>query len=363
LRQALSTFAGRMDAGHGGGEEDTNPARPEEELLAELVESIAFLRSFLKERDASLDDIIEKTGFARNAAILKAKEAANGNDETRKRFEVICREIFRKFKACINIREVNKYRKEHDAVNIIYRSLQQDSELADISAIIQQLHSVIDSAIDTKAQHTAEKRTLYNIAAIDFDRLRKEFERSPIKKTTIQNLRQVIEKKLKFLIERNPTRADFQRHYEEIVAEYNREKDRVIIEKTFEALLAFVKSLDEEEDRAMREGLDEESLAIYDILKKPDLSASEIKQIKKIADELLSTLKKEKLKIDHWGAKESTRDAVRVAIQNFLYSEKTGLPIGTYSEDEVSNKTEEVFQFIYRVYPKLPSPYYSETRV
>ena len=30
-------------------------------------------------------------------------------------------------------------------------------------------------------------------------------------------------------------RTDFQRHYEDIVAEYNREKDRVIIEKSFDA--------------------------------------------------------------------------------------------------------------------------------
>lgn len=360
LRQALATFAGRLDDGHGGGEEETSPAKPEEELLADLAESITFVRSFLKENNASLDDIIEKTGFARNASILTAKEAANDNDETRKRFEVMCREVFRKFKACININGINEYRKDYDAVNIIYRSLQQDREMADISDIIQQLHKVVDEAIETKAQTIAEEKIPYNIAAIDFDRLREEFERSPIKKTTVQNLKQVIENKLKHLIERNPMRADLQKHYEEIVAEYNREKDRVIIEKTFEALMDFIRTLNKEEDRAMREGLDEESLAIYDILKKPELSVGDIKRIKKIAVELLHTLKEEKLKIDHWGVKETTRDAVRTTIRDFLYSETTGLPVGIYSDDEVSIKTDSVFQHVYRVYPRLPSPYYSK---
>jgi type I restriction enzyme, R subunit len=74
LRKALATFAGATDNGHGatgGGEQD--PARPEEELLAALQEAIAFVRGFLAERNASLDDIIEKTGFERNAAILTAK--------------------------------------------------------------------------------------------------------------------------------------------------------------------------------------------------------------------------------------------------------------------------------------------------
>lgn len=52
----------------------------------------------------------------------------------------------------------------------------------------------------------------------------------------------------------------------------NREKDRVTIEKTFEALFKLVQELDEEESRALREGLDEESLAIFDLLRKPGLN-------------------------------------------------------------------------------------------
>ena len=70
------------------------------------------VRDFLTEHGASLDDIIMMTGFERNAAIAAAKEAANENDETRKRFEVMCREVFKKFKACINVRGVNEHRPE-----------------------------------------------------------------------------------------------------------------------------------------------------------------------------------------------------------------------------------------------------------
>jgi len=34
------------------------------------------------------------------------------NDETRKRFEVMAREVFNKFKACLTMKEVNNYRAE-----------------------------------------------------------------------------------------------------------------------------------------------------------------------------------------------------------------------------------------------------------
>jgi type I restriction enzyme R subunit len=120
-----------------------------------------------------------------------------------------------------------------------------------------------------------------------------------------------------------------------------------------------VQDLDEEGSRAIREGLDEESLAIFDLLKKPDLSAADIKRIKEVAVELLKTLKAEKLKIDHWRDKESTRDAVRLAIRDFLWSEETGLPVKSYTEADVKTKAEEVFVHIFRVYPTLPSPYYA----
>jgi len=118
LRRALATFAGQKDTGRGGkgGEED--PTRPEEELLASLQEAIALVRSFLIDRGASLEAIVTQTGFARNAAIVRAKEAANENDETRKRFEVMCREVFNKFRACITIDGVNEHRHDRDAVKI-----------------------------------------------------------------------------------------------------------------------------------------------------------------------------------------------------------------------------------------------------
>lgn len=121
--------------------------------------------------------------------------------------------------------------------------------------------------------------------------------------------------------------------------------------------------MDEEESRAVREGLDEESLAIFDLLRKPDLSAKEIKRIKEVAVKLLDTLKAEKLRIDHWQDKEATRDAVRVAIRDFLWNESTGLPVDQYSEEDVQMKADEVYRHVFRAYPTVPSPYYEMAAV
>jgi len=360
LRKALATFAGTADGGRDEDGGETDPAKPDIELLADLAEAITFVRTFLDERKASLDEIITNTGFARNAAILAAKEAANENDETRKRFEVMCRAVFRKFKACLTVEGVNAYHSDYSGVNIVYKSLQEDRDKADITDIIRQLHGVVDGVIETQPDRVGQETEVYDISKIDFDRLRQEFERTPAKRTTVQNLKTAIEQRLQRLLQQNPLRTDFQRHYEDLVAEYNREKDRVTVEKTFEALLQLMDEMSDEERRAVREGLDEESLAVFDLLKKPDLSPKEIKRIKDVAVELLETLKAEKLCIDHWQDKEATRDAVRLAIRDFLWSESTGLPVDYYSEDDVQARAEEVYRHVFRVYPTLPSPYYSD---
>ena len=353
LRKALATFAGTRPDGSGA----IDPAKPNEELLSDLAEAITLVRTFLSERGAPLDDVAERSGFTRNAAIVACKEAANENDEARKRFEVLCREVFKKFRAGLNVSGINIYRAEREAINIIYKSLQRDRQRADISAIIRSLHHVVDAAIEVRPDTVTEKQEPYDISRIDFERLKHEFARSPTRNTVVQNLRHSVENRLRRLLQQNPLRTDFQRHYEEIVAQYNQEKDRVAIEQTFEALLRLVQELDAEQSRAAREGLDEESLAVFDLLRKPHLSKSDIRRIKTVAVELLETLKAEKLRVDQWRAKQATCDAVRVTIRDFLWSDATGLP-QSYTEGEVEKRSAEVFRHVFQVYPTLPSPYY-----
>lgn len=346
LRKALATFAG-----YTGGDDTTgdlppelDPVRPEEELLADLEEAIEAVRAFLDAKNFRLEDVLEKWGFERNKAIVDAKEVVNQNDETRKRFEIICREVFKKFKACLTIKAINNYRASYDAINIIYKSLQKDVDKADISDIIRKLHAILEESIEPSS--SVKKLTKpYDISRIDFARLRKEFERSPAKNTTVQSLKEVIEKKLLKMLMQNPTRTDFQKHYEEIVEEYNKEKDRVTIEATFEALLKLADALSEEEQRAVREGLSEESLALFDLLLKPNLSKQEINQIKKVAEGLYNTLKAELARIQDFAAKQGTRDEIKIRIKDFLWDEKTGLP-ESFRPEEVEEKAERIFTHI-----------------
>ena len=357
LRKALATFAGTTKR---GSEVGVDPTRPHEELLSELAEAIQQVRDFLDDAGAPLDAVISGTGFQRIKGIVACKEAANENDRSRKRFGIMCREVFRRFKACVNVPGVNAHRADRDAINIVYASLRKDREAADIGVIMRELQEIVDEAIEIRPGGEEDESGPYDISAIDFERLRREFERSEKKNTTVQSLKTVIEQRLERLLAENPLRTDLQQRYEEIVDDYNREMDRVTIERTFERLFDFVKDLDDEEGRAIREGLDEESLAVFDLLTKPDLNAADIRKIKKVAVELLRTLKAEKLKVYQWRDRESTRDAVRQEIWDFLYRDQTGLPTPAYSASDVKIRAQDVFQHIHYAYPSLPSPVYGD---
>ncbi|MCP4403141.1 MAG: DUF3387 domain-containing protein, partial [bacterium] len=364
LRKALATFAGHQgDTVINGGQEQPGhePVKPaDEDLLGDLAEAIAMLRGFLEVKGFRLDTILDSSGFERNRAIMEAKEIINEHDRSRKKFEIMAREMFKKFKACLTLKGVNEHRRAYNAINYLYASLQADRQQADISDIVKQLHQIIDNAIITKEVPTSrEDDGVYDISQIDFERLRKEFERSPAKHTTVQNLKALIEQKLQRMIRQNPLRTDLQKHYQDAIYAYNREKDHVVIEKTFEELLRVVRAMSEEEGRAAREGMTEETQALFDLLKKPELSKDDIRRLKKVAADLLDYLKAYTLKLDNWSEKEATRDAVKVNIKNFLYSDTTGLPL-SYSEDEINRKADIIYAHIFDSYRDARSSVYDE---
>ena len=118
------------------------------------------------------------------------------------------------------------------------------------------------------------------------------------------------------------------------------------IERLFEELMRFVGDLDKEERRHIRENLTEDELTIFDILTKPEpkLTKAQEVQVKKIARELLSKLKREKLILD-WRTKEHAKAAVRKTIREEL----DALP-EVYERRLWEEKVERTYQFVLEHY-------------
>ena len=84
----------------------------------------------------------------------------------------------------------------------------------------------------------AEELTV-DLSKIDFAKLRDEFAKKVRRKhAALQDIRDVVEKKLAEMLAHNPLRMDYYKKYQEIIADYNREKDQATVEATFAQLVA-----------------------------------------------------------------------------------------------------------------------------
>ena len=183
---------------------------------------------------------------------------------------------------------------------------------------------------------------------MDFDKLKAAFAKAPRKNTLTYNLQQAIEKKLQQMLKENPLRLEFYERYKEIIADYNAGKTLENTVKAFENLNDFIKDLTVEEQRAVRENLeDQEALAIFDLLREgKELEGKELKQVKKVARETLDKLKTEKLKIERW--RESRQ--ITAQVKGVIYDNLLWLPEDAYTDEDVSLKTISVYQHIYSNY-------------
>jgi type I restriction enzyme R subunit len=347
LRKALATFAGHTGEGgfDGEGGSETDQLHPEEELLEELSGAIDFVRSQLQDNGFNLDTLKTAAGFARNKAIMDAKEAVNIDDESRKKFEISARSVFRKYKACLTFKGVQVFRSDSEAISFLYKTLEEDRDNADTSEIIQRLNAIVSDAINVTADPESDDK-VFDISKINFDLLRKEFTQSETKRSDVQDVKKVVEDRLRKMLDQNPTRTDFQERFGEIVRDYNQEKDKNTIEATFEQLMKLTAEMSAEAKRYVQEGLEnEEQLAVFDLLLKPELSKTEIKKIKSVAVSLLRKLETQLREVQDIFGKTSTRDRFRQSIYDYLYDDRTGLPVEAYNERDLTAKTDLIFDF------------------
>ena len=216
-----------------------------------------------------------------------------------------------------------------------------------MEVVIFDLIIVVDDSIESLnilLEPTEDYGKKVDISSLDFDLIEKEFLRFESKNSLVQSLKQKIESKLNQMLSNNPLRIDYYEKYKEIIDEYNKGKEAVTIEETFERLLNFVKDLSEEDARAKKEDLSEPQLAIFDLLRKgKKLTTRERNKVKDIATELLESLDDKELKVNHWMDKPQTSAAVKTAINNYLFKE---LPYPTYEEDDIENKSFLIFDYL-----------------
>lgn len=347
LRKALADYTANQ-----GGQNGDDPTIDKEKLIARIIETIGKAKSFLNEREFDLDDLVAATGFTKIAYLQTAANAVCGTIEDKKSFSTYASELIRLMKYTDRYDVSGSTRKEYDAIAAIYSELQKKRRHVDTTNLMIEINGIISEYVKIDADDTVAESDsrIFNIGAIDFDLLRREFAKVKKKNLVMKDLEEMIQLKLDRLLFNNPDRIDYYERYQQIITDYNNEQDRATIEKTFMDLMDLANSLDQEEQRYVREGFEsDEELSLYDLLFREDLSKSDIDRIKQVAADLLKKIKSKIAELDHWTDKQETKAAVDNLIRDTLWDE---LP-ECYDEISISEYRQRIYEYVYTRYREV----------
>lgn len=347
LRKALADYTANV-----GGKGGTDPTVDKDELIARIIETISKAKAFLLENDFDLQMLIDAYDFMKLSYLQEAANAVCGTIEDKKTFTTYASELKRLMKYTDRDDVTGHTRKEYEAIAAIYAELQKKRKHVNTTDLMVQINEIIGSYVEIKHMPSMvhEELRRFDISAIDFDLLRREFAKVKKKNLVMKDLEELIQMKLDRMLFTNPERINYYERYQQIIDAYNSEQDRATIEKTFMDLMDLANSMNQEKQRYAREGFNsDEELSLYDMLFREDLSKNDIKQLKEVAATLLQKIKIKISELDHWTDKQETKAAVDNLIRDTLWAE---LP-ECYDEVSISVYRQHIYEYVYTRYKEV----------
>ena len=221
-----------------------------------------------------------------------------------------------------------------DAVALRVGELLDESLVVDDSAVVKE---------GTPKFCITQSGKTWDLSTIDFDKLKEDFKDVPQKNIEIADLRAFIQKKLEQMLKENATRTDFATRLQGIIDRYNAGSSSA--DNYFEELLKFAKDLKAESERRIREGLTEDELEMFDLLKKDRMSKDETQKVRLAAKSLLRRLREEtpKVLVQDWFKDVQSKLRVRSAVEAVLHKH---LP-ESYDRVVFTEKCNNVFDLMF----------------
>lgn len=343
LEKAYAIY-GEGQKGNGGekGKEE-KPFEQLEAMASEVKNAIVEVTNMLSELDFDLKTLIEASAMGKIAAINNGINAICRNEETKAKFEIAARNVFRKYKALFPEKQAKQFVREYNAIDALYSKLNTKVKSADVTEVIMRLQSVVNESISIVGAQETEG-VYIDLSKFNIQALQEAFAKIPRKNELVYDLNKAVENKLEQMLKENPLRLEFYERYQEIVEEYNNGKSEIELKRSFDKLTQFYQELTVEEKRAFQENLDQPTLSIFDLLVKgKDLTKDEKETVKKVAQETLEILQREKLNIPNW--KESRE--IRSSVKTTIYDKLLWLPEEKYTDEDVSMRSIQVYQHVF----------------
>ena len=345
MRSALGEYANPDN-------ENEMPVKDIRAMLDLLDNTIDEAVKFSKDLGILFDEIVETEDvFPKIELFEEYLNILLDKDENKEEFKIysnLCRNIYDASKPEVfEMGWENKYLSPILYLDDMIKAAVRDENIENAKI---ELSRTLDLSVKAESVQEEDQTDEYGIkvmrtlklSEIDTNDIRKKIEESPYKNIEIQELRSFIEDKLENLLKDNKTRVSFAERYKAIIDNYN--AGNSTNENYYEDLINFVDDLKEEDERHIKEGLTEEELELFDLLKKENLTKKEEQQVKLSAKKLYETItsKDSGTNVIDWYKDEQPRQKVRFKVEDVL---DNFLP-ESYSKEMFNIKTDIVFSHI-----------------
>ena len=320
-------------------------------LAAELDTAVGGLISFCSGAGVDLIAMRDAEGFDHVAMRDAAVEALLVDEETRNDFMGKARQVRKLFKALLPNPKAAAQQRTVAAIRVLAERIAEVTRppQADISAVSDAVDALLDRSVGAEeyviraAADGTKPDPLIDLSQIDFEGLAKKL--AGRKRAETDRLAQLLRQQAISAALRNPTRYELVERIEQLISDYN--EGSVNSDEYLRRLIELSKTLTAEEERAVREGMTEEELAVFDLLTQPDpvLTDEERETVKASAKQLLSHLH-EKL-VQDWRRKVDVTNDVNSTIRRIL---DEGLPQEPYTPDIFTAKVQLVFDHVLTAY-------------
>ncbi len=341
------------DYGQGGDGQDEQPVQEKRELIKLLDDSIAQGMMFCGEKGIDLAVLLNgKDVFKKVNQFEEYADKLLSKDEWRKEFAVYENTITCLYEACKPeilgspiVRSVAVFQYLRGVLDAIIQQkdidavAQRVSELLDESLVVDDGGTLKESKPEFRITQSGKT---WDLSKINFDKLKEDFKTASHKNIEIADLRAFIQKKLEQMLRENATRADFAQRLQGIIDGYNAGSSSA--DNYFTELVKFTNDLKAESERHIREGLSEDELELFDLLKKDKMTKEETQKVRLAAKSLLHRLREEtpNVLVQDWFKDGQSKLRVRSAVENVLH---THLP-DSYDRIVFTEKCNNVFDLM-----------------
>lgn len=245
-----------------------------------LDQAISEATTFLADRGIDISELLDgEDRIFKSLALFEGwADTMLGDQEFRKSFYVYENTVSSLYQSCkpeILGRPIVKTVAVFQYLRGMVDAKIEQQDISDVTRQISELLDeslVVDEAVKEEGQkyQIPETTFVWDLQETNFEKLAEEFHDKLHKNIEIADLLAFIQKELTDMLGRNATRRDFAEHLQEIVDRYN--SGGANTENSYKELLNFAKQMKDEEQRHTREGLTEDELELFDLIKKESMT-------------------------------------------------------------------------------------------